>query len=363
MSRRGSYWRAVVTGHRLGVGAAMLRGIFRFLSIFYGSTVRIRSLLYRCGVFRSRRVGISVISVGNIVVGGVGKTPVVLMIARMLQDMGTVAVLSRGYGGNAERSGEPLVLSDGGDVKFGADVAGDEPVLLARRLPQAMVIVGRDRYRSALLAQERGAQFLILDDGMQHRRLWRDLEIVVVDGGDPLGTGHLLPRGLLREPLSGLGRADLIVAMGVDGKEKCDCVRCQVVPYSSAPVVGMKRRVGDMVSFAGERIDSITGKRVGIFCGIGQPATFATLVEGECRASIIDQLILDDHCSVSEAALCSFADSCLSRGAEYLLCTEKDMVKLPDDIDMALPVLSVKLVLNVVDGEDDLDYAMSFLSG
>ena len=173
--------------------------------------MRLRALFYEIGIFRVKRLPLPVISVGNITMGGTGKTPTVILIARELMARGKrVAVLTRGYGGSLE--GETRIVSDGEKLFLSPAEAGDEPCLLASSLPGLMVVMGSDRYRAGCLAlKELSPDCFILDDGFQHQRLGRDLDILLLDGTAPFNNGWTLPAGFLREPISAVSRADLVI--------------------------------------------------------------------------------------------------------------------------------------------------------
>jgi len=187
-----------------------LHVFFSLLSLPYGGAVRARNRLFDSGFLEQQRIGCPVISVGNLTVGGTGKTPMVILLAGMLKDRGLrPAVLSRGYGG--KNRADVLVVSDGMRVLAGPDEAGDEPVLIARRLGDVPVLAGPKRVITGRHALEHfSVDAILLDDGFQHRYLHRDLDIVLLDSRQPLGNGFLLPRGPLREPPSALARAGVI---------------------------------------------------------------------------------------------------------------------------------------------------------
>src|SRR6266850_2352366 len=193
-------------------GAASLQALARV----YGGGLALRSGLYATGIFRTRRLPCPVISVGNLTLGGSGKTPLAEVVARIVGELGgKPALLSRGYG---RQTRGVQIVSDTVGIKLGARQGGDEPVLLAERLPGVPVVVGESRYEAGRVALERcGAGVLILDDGFQHRTLAKDLEIVSVAGRSPWGNGQLFPRGVLREPVEALRRADLIVVTNPSG--------------------------------------------------------------------------------------------------------------------------------------------------
>ena len=190
-----------------------LQFVLRAISIFYAAGVALRAAVYRCRLRPIRKLPCFVISVGNITLGGTGKSPMVVYLAEMLRGMGyEVAVISRGYMGSAEKSGG--MISDGRRLLMGPDAAGDEPYMMARALLDegVPVLVGQDRIRSGMLAVGHFRPHVILmDDGFQHCRLYRDLDIVLLDSQRPLGNGFLFPRGSLREPVSALKRADMLM--------------------------------------------------------------------------------------------------------------------------------------------------------
>lgn len=182
-----------------------------FLSLLYGGAHRLRCVAYQRGWRRTHRLSCPVVSIGNLVAGGTGKTPMTQFIARHAQHLGYhPVILSRGYKGRAERKGG--VVSDGTTVLMTPEMAGDEPFMLASSLTGIPVIVGQDRYRSGCLAiKQFQPDLILLDDGFQHIRLARDLNILLLDNHRPMGNGYLLPRGILREPLAAIKRADVVV--------------------------------------------------------------------------------------------------------------------------------------------------------
>ncbi|MCU0598466.1 MAG: tetraacyldisaccharide 4'-kinase [Desulfobacterales bacterium] len=185
--------------------------VLYLLSRLYGWGVGLRSSIYDAGFVRQKKLPCRVISIGNLTVGGTGKTPMTIYVARMLQDLGLrTAVISRGYKGAMERQGG--IVSDGKTVFSGVETAGDEPLMMARSLRGIPVIVGRNRFNAGMLAiRDFSADVVVLDDGFQHRRLHRDVDLVLIDDKTFLGNGHLLPRGILREPPSVLARSHACV--------------------------------------------------------------------------------------------------------------------------------------------------------
>src|SRR5262245_27319852 len=247
-------------------------------ALLYGGAVRMRNLFYdRNGAVV--RAGLPVLSVGNLTAGGTGKTTMVAYLARRLRDWGRApAVVSRGYGGRAGRG--PLVVSRGGRALVGPELAGDEPFLLAETLPGIPVVVGSDRIAGAAATKELGADVVVLDDGFQHRRLARDLDIVPLDAAGPFANYHLLPAGPLREPISGLARADVVVITRSRPGESFVVLERVVRRYNArCPILrSANHRIG-FVDAAGTKCPRPA--RAVAFCGIGNPASFLVDLEAE----------------------------------------------------------------------------------
>jgi tetraacyldisaccharide 4'-kinase len=232
-----------------------------------------------------------------------------------------------------------------------AAFCGDEPFLIAQNLPKAYVIVGKDRHKASDIAARAGAHVILLDDGMQHRRLARDFEVVVMDTCDPFGQGYYLPRGLLREGTKSLDRADLIILNHVPDRETFFEIKKELGRHSQALVVGTRMEVVSIEGFNGEVARDLTGKPVGIFCGIAHPEYFYKTVSQQ-GAHIVDSAFAGDHLSLEPGILSTFAEKCKQQGAELLLCTEKDKVKLVDIQGLALPIAWVKMRLVIVEGQE-----------
>jgi tetraacyldisaccharide 4'-kinase len=252
-------------------GAGAISAALAIPAAAYAAVIRLRNAWYdRPGAIR--RVEVPVISVGNLAVGGTGKTPLVAWIARRLQAEGLVpAVVSRGYGGTAGPG--PLVVSTGGGPRVNARTCGDEPHLLARSLKGVIVVVGADRIEGARCAAAAGAGVVVLDDGFQHRRLARDLDIVVLDGRAPFADGHLLPRGPLREPPVALGRAQMVVLTRVREADPAqDAVDSVRAAGYSGPIVRAGHRTTGFQDVSGGECPP-PGRALA-FCGIGDPLLF-----------------------------------------------------------------------------------------
>lgn len=291
-----------------------------------------------------------VISVGNIVAGGTGKTPVTLLLAKEFYDLVPIAILSRGYRSKAESLSTPIVLSRGQGPMHPASYCGDESYMLSQNLPKTFVFVGKDRHKASNMAAKAGVKLILLDDGMQHRRLARDFEVVVMDACDPFGQGYFLPRGLLREGLKSLARADLIILNHVYEHERFIRIRQQIASYSTAPVAATKIEVAQILDLNNQSIHPIKDTKVGIFCGIAHPDYFKETIQQQ-GAHVIDSYFIADHMDYDFSELADFAKNCKEKGAELIICTEKDRVKLVESLQLALPIAWVQMRLVFVEGE------------
>lgn len=335
-----------------GYLAAIMKGILWVLSLVYRLLVACRNRAFDSGWLASYYPPIPVIfSVGNIVAGGTGKTPFTALIASEFVEDYRVAILSRGYRAMAEHLEKPFFLSKGEGPLYPASYSGDEPYLLAIQLPKAFVLVGADRKRAAKMAARTSVELAIIDDGMQHRWLCRDYDIVLVNAKDPLGLGYFLPRGFLRDTPHALKRASLIVLTHAEDDNDRATTMQLLRQYSEAPVVAARSMVSGIYSHKGELIPSIEGKAVAAFCGIAHPENFfATLTQ--LGARIVARKVLPDHGYLTSGVMEKFLLDAQHRGAEMLICTEKDCVKLKDDFTAPLLVAYVKIKLEVFEGLD-----------
>lgn len=332
MSLQQAHYR-LISSRRQGVLAKLLCGGLRALSWGYGAALHLRNVAYDTQLLPSHGVEVPVISIGNVVAGGTGKTPVTLFLAERLARFKKLAILSRGYRSPAEKRKELTVLSRGEGPQCSADDCGDEAFLMARHLPGALVIVGRDRVQAAREAVRMGAELILLDDGMQHRRLARDVNIVVMDARRPFGFRALLPRGFLREPLSALRRADLILLTYCEPSDRLSLLD-QLAVYTKAPVIATQFVAEGL---EGERSVDLVGQRVGVFCGVANPQRVLQTVQ-EMGATVVAQLLLSDHCAPSISGLRCLVEDAMRRGASAILCTEKDAVKLSSKMFSSSPL-------------------------
>lgn len=317
------YWRQLVDGKRRGPADRLLLAMLVPFGLLYGLVLALRATLYRAGIKRTERLPKPVISVGNLSVGGTGKTPLTLWLAAWFICRGKrVVVLSRGYGGS--REGDPAIVADGSRLLLSAAEAGDEPVLLARALPGLMVVIGRDRAAAGQLAMATLApDIFLLDDGFQHLRLARDLNILVLDATRPFGNGRPLPAGGLREWPTAATRADLLVL-----------TRCSPANGTAAlpplPMVRTSHRLTSLTRLGTETalpLSSLQGVRLLAFAGIADPAAFFAALT-EAGLTLTATRALADHQLYTERLIDELCRERDRVGAACLVTTAKDAVKL-----------------------------------
>ena len=315
-------WKGEQTTGASGALAAALR----LLSLPYGTVVAARNRLYDEGLLKQQKLPRPVISVGNLTVGGTGKTPTVILLANLLKERGRrPAVLSRGYGGRAKAAVN--IVSDGNCLLMGWREAGDEPVLIARLAPGVPVLTGPKRLLTGRAAVERlGADVLILDDAFQHRELFRDLDIVMLNATRPFGNGYFLPRGPLREPQEALRRAHLLIRTG--GTEREESLR----GGPSLPLFRGVHRPRELVEAATGRalpLTELRGVKVCAFAGIGSPETFRQSLTA-LGAEVVSFRAFPDHHSYGLPDIESLRRLAAESGAGRIVTTEKDGVRLAD---------------------------------
>jgi tetraacyldisaccharide 4'-kinase len=353
------YIKDIIYGRRKGLFPTILLWLLLPISWTYQFTMRVRNWLYDHGWTRRYIPPVPlVISIGNIVAGGTGKTPVTILLAKAFYGRYILAILSRGYRSKVEKLDTPVVLCDGHGPLFPASYCGDEPSIYANCFPKAFVIVGSNRKKAARIASKEGAQVILLDDAMQHRKIARDFDVVVVDVKDPFGQGHFLPRGFLREDVRSLSRADLIILNHIVDQQQFMDVKKRLQTYTHAPVVGTIAKVSAIRELNGNEIETLQGQKVAIFCAIAHPEYFKLTIE-KMGAEIVEKLFLADHDSVRNQDLEKFAHRAQKQGATYLVCTEKDRVKLKDDLKLVIPIVWVQIELSIMEGQSDWEAFLS----
>ncbi|MDD3294070.1 MAG: tetraacyldisaccharide 4'-kinase [Geobacteraceae bacterium] len=333
--------RDVWEGKRPGPLAGFLVVFLAPFSLVYSLVMNVREFLYRNGVLASRVLPRPVISVGNISVGGTGKTPMTIFLARLIMAKGKrVAVLSRGYGGRGGK--DVCVVADGRDILLPSTEAGDEPFLMAVSVPGLIVVTCSDRYRAGVAACERfRPDILLLDDGFQHLRLHRDLDILLLDCRKPFGNGFALPAGLLRENRSAVRRADMVVYTRCGGA-------LPAVSLSGLPSCRSDHSLRGVVAFGGGPLlpfSDLKGIRGVAFAGVGDPVSFFAALEAE-GLELAAAVPLPDHCRYEGSEIETLLALLRETGGDYLITTEKDAVKIRElfpDTEVYAAVLEIVL--------------------
>jgi len=295
-----------------------------------------------------------VISVGNITVGGTGKTSVVRLLLERLEESGLkVALLYRGY---RRKSAGPVVLKPGGGRPLDPRLYGDEPCMVSRWSEDCGIFINENRYEAGLAAMETySPDVFILDDGLQHVSLARDLEITLVDCTNPFDNGRLLPFGMLREPLSALKRAHLIVLTRCGQSDLADSIESVISGINpTTPIVRTTPEPYSILSIRGEESEAeeLNGRSVYLFSGIGNHASFVmTALESE--ASVKGHVSFPDHHWYSVREMERLAEECRASGAEWLLTTEKDLVRIPR-MKLGLPLYALTIKISILSGADSL---------
>lgn len=295
------------------------------LSLLYGVGVGLKLAMYRTGLLKQEKVPAAIISVGNLTAGGSGKTPMAILLARFLRGKGEkVVVVSRGYKGTARGVS---AVSDGEKVLLGPARAGDEPYLMARLLKGVPVVVGADRVKAALFCVKNfAARFIILDDGYQHIRLFRDLNILLVDSGAGFGNMRLLPMGPLREPLEGIKRADLVMVKGGPLSKR----ESAIIRRYGKPVLGFCYNPVGLIDIIKKNILSpgeFKGKKVLAVAAIARPEGFLKTLKG-LGVGVASTLLYPDHHTYMPGDVDDIKKTFTSTGAQAVITTEKDGVKL-----------------------------------
>ena len=326
--------------HAEGLGLRIVMGLLHSFSLVYRQLVNLKLWGYETGIFKRKRLGCYVISLGNITVGGTGKTPTAQYLAATIRDMGRrVVILNRGY--RAKWRGDVGIVSDGQKLYMDATEAGDEAFMLAKHLPEVPVLIGAERALTGQYAIEHfGAEVAILDDGYQHWQLARDMDILLIDAVNVFGNGYMLPRGTLREPVSHIERAGVCLltkvdqAVGVSREHIKNTIRKYNEKALIVESIHRPRRFVELKDWhrdiAGEGVDikALAGKRVMAVSAIGNPMSFEQTL-CDIGARIAESLRFPDHHEYTTKELQDVLDQAVSLGAEAIVFTEKDAVKIP----------------------------------
>lgn len=338
------FWKDTVSGKRGTPVHAVFYGFLAALSGVYAILLRIKM---RNRQRKKTRVAVKLISVGNITVGGTGKTQIVEMLSGIFVARGLkFGILTQGYKAK-KKSGQPLV-NEQGNMKMSVEEAGDEAFYLASRFKNVPVLAGRNRADNARLALEKfNPDVLLLDDAFQYVQLHRDLDIVLVDATQPAGNGKLFPAGILREPLAALSRAHIVVltkANFVTENEREKIKKKWIEPFTRAPVFEMHIHPEKLIDLSAKQEVSkeiLLRKHVFVFCGIGNPDAFVETVK-QCSPDAVTSCFFPDHHFYSEGELYGIINKARSAGAAAVVTTEKDAVRLASVNNPAVPVYALR---------------------
>ncbi len=364
----------VIYDRRHGRAAEWMASCLYGLSFLFSGAVQLRYYLYEHRILRNKPLGCLVVVVGNLTVGGTGKTPVVEKFARILNERGRkVAILSRGYKSKKEplpkklwrklthgEESPPKIVSDGQQVLLNSEVAGDEPYMLARNLPGVVVLCDKNRVKAGSFAIRKfGCDTLILDDGLQYLPLKGKLNLLLVDKSNPFGNQHLLPRGILREPVKHLNRASYIFLTKSDGvrdeallelirenNPKAEIIECAHKPQYLKAVDS-----GEELS-----LDALQGAHIAAFSGIASPESFEKMLR-EFGAEIrYNQRFLDHH-RFTRGEIESLYERVSHLDLDMIVTTEKDAVRLFEDIKAPIPIYYLRLEIDILSGKEDFEQA------
>lgn len=330
----------IISGKRRGLAGSVLRAALKLLSVPYAAVTRVRNFAFQCGLKKVHQVSVPVIAIGNLTTGGTGKTPVVAAVVQMLQQAGrTPGIVSRGY--HADASGE-----------------NDEKRVLAVLCPNVPHQQNPDRVAAAnVLIEQHGVDCIVLDDAFQHRRIARDLNIVLIDATNPFGFGHQLPRGLLRESLTGLKRADLALITRSDSVsvDERNSIKSEVIRHNAAlsdRIASVCFQPTELLGHGNRQqsLESISGQPVAVMTAIGNPTAFVETCE-RLSAEIVTTRFFPDHHHFTDDELQQVQDEAKQNGATRVLTTMKDLVKIPSRFDDFLAV-QISTVFDSSDAEN-----------
>ena len=370
----------VIHGRRAGAGPALFGAFLQVLSWVWSAGAQLKLWLYQNRILHDHPLGCLVVVVGNLTAGGTGKTPVVEKFARALRDRGRkVAILSRGYKSKAPpvwkkfwyslthtKEPPPRVVSDGTRVLLDSEEAGDEPYMLARNLPGVIVLVDKNRVKAGEYAIKRfGCDTLVLDDGFQYMPLKGRLNLLLIDKTNPFGNGHLLPRGVLREPIKHLRRASYVFLTKSNGDRDTELERVIQEHNPGVDVIECTHRPQYLRRFGPALTDSearqpltfLKGRRVFAFSGIATPESFEKVLR-DLGALLVGRERFLDHYRYGDEDLAALFASARADGAECLVTTEKDAVRIAENLVCPMPLYYLRLEIDIIRGAADFDEAV-----
>ena len=359
------YYLSILSGHQRDFFATLFRLFLTVLTFLYLAVLHTRNALYRYGITKRKTLPAKVISIGNITAGGTGKTPLVEFLARYLRTKKKkIAILSRGYGGRVPSTSECVKSAEDGKCNNQNDV-NDEYLILRENLEGIPILLGKDRlYNGEKAIFNYGSECLILDDGFQHIKLKRDLDIVVIDALNPFAGEYLIPRGFLREPLKGLKRADLFVISHCNqiNEDRLRTLYTKLQNFNKN--IDICESIHEPVHLENISDNSLwntswlRGKRIYGLCAIGNPQSFAATLK-ELGVCLIQFHTYPDHHAYTQAELDNVVAEAKHLGADAIVVTQKDAVKLKNKDIHATNVMSLKIEIRITKGIEFFEEAVS----
>ena len=372
------YFLELMSGKRRTFIDQVMIALLFIASRFYRMAIQFRNWMYAKRVIRNHALGCLVVSIGNLSCGGTGKTPVVEVIARTLSAKGRkVSILSRGYRSKKRsiwfrlsqmfRAQKielpPKVVSDGKNLLLNSDFAGDEPYMLASNLKDVSVLVDKDRVKSGIYAINHfETDVIILDDGFQYLMLKPHINIVLVDSTDPFGNGHVLPRGILREPIKNIRRADYIFLTKSDGSHKLVHLKNFLRRHNRrAEIIECCHKPKHLVQlFTGRQmqLEDLKGLRVAALSAIARPESFEGFLE-QLGAELVFKDHYADHHRYTQQEILDFINLAKAAGAQYIVTTEKDAVRIPHIDRCDVPLIYLRIQIDILSGQENFDQCIS----
>ncbi|MEN9637796.1 MAG: hypothetical protein RL077_6200 [Verrucomicrobiota bacterium] len=371
----------VIFGRRAGAGPVLYGAFLQSLSWVFNGVTQTRLWLYRHRILHDQPLGCLVVVVGNLTVGGTGKTPVVEMFARALRDRGRkVAILSRGYKSKSTplwkkwwwslthaEEPAPRIVSDGVRVLLDSEQAGDEPYMLARNLPGVIVLVDKNRVKAGAFAIKKfGCDTLVLDDGFQYLPLKGRLNVLLVDKTNPFGNGQLLPRGILREPIKHLKRASYVMLTKSNGQRDPELEALIKQHHPTVDIIECAhrpqylQRFGVALNAPEARVPLVflQGRRVFAFSGIATPESFEKFLR-DLGATLVGRERFLDHYRFEREDIEGLFELAMAERAECVVTTEKDAVRINESLAFPLPLYYLRLEIDILRGAEDFAGAVS----
>ena len=315
--------KKIIDGEKKDFFSFLVKKVLFFFSLFFSSVVFIKNFLYDRKLLKPKKVSPFVISIGNIVAGGTGKTPFTIYLAKKLMQDSNIAIASRGYKSKLENK---ISVIKKNDITT-SEMIGDEPSEMRKKLKDIILLIGKDRKKTIDLAQDLNLDYVILDDGFQRRDLYKNIEVVLIDSKDPFGKNNSLPRGYLRESKKSLKRADYIVLNTTYNRDNLQSIENEINKYTDAEIIKIFYKPIGFFNHLDEKIEIKPKSKTVCFSGIANPDSFQKMIS-DLDIDILDFLKLPDHEKISYESLKSLFLKARELKADFIITTQKDMVKL-----------------------------------